>query len=182
MEISETKSYNLKDKKVIDGLYREYWKILYAISYKSTKDSVASEELVQDVFIALWKRGGKLKIEYSIKSYLIKALKNGILKYHQKCQQTKIVPLETTKSEEEINYSDQAVENKAIEKLLHEDVELVVAHLPHQSQKVFRLSREQFKTIPEISSILDISPNTVKNHLVKALQIIRKSAESSFKT
>lgn len=47
--------------------------------------------------------------------------------------------------------------------------------MPPQRRMVFNLSREEGLSYKEIADKLNISTNTVKNHLVKALQTIRQT-------
>lgn len=171
----KNKTYNLKDSTVIDQLYTKYWKLMYAICYKSTSDTEASEEIVQDVFIGLWKRGGELEVSFSIKSYLIKSAKTGIIKYYRTKTKNREDVLTACNLCEEKEFSIDVIEhNEAITTFLKEDLQLVVNQLPCQCQKIYRLSREGQLNTNEIAAALNISPKTVKNHITKALLHIRK--------
>jgi RNA polymerase sigma-70 factor (ECF subfamily) len=52
-------------------------------------------------------------------------------------------------------------------------VQNAVAKLPPRQRDVFQLLREEMKTHEEISKKLKISPNTVNNHIKKALVTLR---------
>lgn len=148
---------------------------MYAICYKNTNDTEASEEIVQDVFIGLWKRGGELEVSLSIKSYLIKSAKTGVIKhYRTKTKNREDVVTACNLCEEKEFTIDVLEHNEAISTFLEEDLQLVVNQLPCQCQKVYRLSRENQLNSNEIAVALSISPKTVKNHLTKALSFIRK--------
>ncbi|EAR12937.1 putative RNA polymerase sigma factor [Polaribacter irgensii 23-P] len=172
---AENKTYNLKDSLVIDQLYTKYWKLLYAICYKSTNDTIASEEIVQDVFIGLWKRGGALEVSFSIKSYLIKSAKTGIIKYYRTKTKNREDVFTACNLCEENEFTIDVIEhNEAITTFLEEDLQLVVNQLPCQCQKIYRLSRENQLNANEIAVALNLSPKTVKNHITKALSFIKK--------
>jgi RNA polymerase sigma-70 factor (ECF subfamily) len=53
-------------------------------------------------------------------------------------------------------------------------LEQELSRLSPQRQKVFRLSREQDMSYTEIAATLNISPNTVKNHISAALEQLRE--------
>ena len=70
--------------------------------------------------------------------------------------------------------------NEIMDKFLEKDLEIIVNNLPCQCQKVYRLSREEQMSTTEIADNLNISPKTVKNHLTKALSLIRKNIPSFY--
>jgi RNA polymerase sigma factor (sigma-70 family) len=67
--------------------------------------------------------------------------------------------------------------NDTEESLLLRDKEALiwqaVDQLPPQQKAVYLLSRQQGLSYEQIAQELALSPNTVRNHLVKALQSIR---------
>jgi len=49
-----------------------------------------------------------------------------------------------------------------------------VAELPERQRQVYVLSRRHGLTYEEIATVMDISPKTVDNHMVKALKFLRE--------
>ncbi|WP_371933331.1 RNA polymerase sigma factor [Halobacillus litoralis] len=47
-----------KDKAALETLYNRYEKLLYSFAYRMMKDQQAAEEVMQDVFIKLWRGRG----------------------------------------------------------------------------------------------------------------------------
>lgn len=45
--------------------------------------------------------------------------------------------------------------------------------LPERQREAFLLSREQDLSHEEIAEVMDVSPNTVNNHIVKAMRALR---------
>src|SRR5690606_15493067 len=76
-------------------------------------------------------------------------------------------------------YQDRQLrcDNSLEERIGAEDTKKIIyraiQQLPDQRKRIFILSREKGLNIPEIADFLNISPNTVKNSLVKALADIR---------
>lgn len=169
------KKYNLEDTAVINSIYEDYWEMLFALCYHKTKDMPASEEIVQDIFVSLWKRKGELIVADSIKGYLIKSAKTGIIKYYKSKVKSTATPVADCNLCEQKGFGEDVLQhNEAIVKLLEEEVEIIVNELPCQCQKVYRLSREKHLTTNEIAAKLNISQKTVKHHLTKALAYIQK--------
>jgi RNA polymerase sigma-70 factor (ECF subfamily) len=104
-------------------------------------------------------------------AYLVTMARNKTLNYLRKSAhessmlrelQNRMIP-EVNNVEEESLLSDQ-------KSLLQE----AVTSLSPQRRLVYQLSRDQGLNHLEIASRLHVSPNTVKNHLVTALRVIRK--------
>ena len=132
---------------------------------------------MQDVFIGLWQRGGQLTITTSMKSYLIKSAKTAVMKYYR--DKVKREDVFTDYDLREVPGFDEkaAQHNLAIDKFLEQDLQRIVNQLPDQCQKVYRLSREEHLTTNAIATRLNISQKTVKNHLTKALSLIRSKID-----
>ncbi|WP_432713980.1 RNA polymerase sigma factor, partial [Pedobacter sp.] len=73
-----------RDKKVFEVIYKKYYEQLFSIAYRYVGAQEAAEEIVHDVFITIWNKAGHLKIQHSVKSYLIKAIINTSLNYIKK--------------------------------------------------------------------------------------------------
>lgn len=58
---------------------------------------------------------------------------------------------------------------------LNKQVENLISNLPERQKQVFLLHREKGLTYPEIAEELEISKNTVENHMVKALKYLRRN-------
>jgi RNA polymerase sigma-70 factor (ECF subfamily) len=78
----------------------------------------------------------------------------------------------------------QTTTNETEEHILLEDLERfteqVLGSLPKQQQLVYRMSRQQELSYDEIAEELNISRNTVKNHLVSALKTLRTQLQKAF--
>ncbi|MEN7548155.1 RNA polymerase sigma-70 factor [Rapidithrix thailandica] len=160
---------------LFEELYRSYWKKLYAFCYAKTKNHEVAEEIVQDVFIALWKRADKIVFSPKTENYLIKSTRNKIVDYYRakKEQQTTTIS-QCTLCDEKGFGMDTVAHNLAVDEFLEKDLQLLVNQLPCRCQEVYRLSREKHLTTSEIAEQLNISQKTVKNHLTKALSFINK--------
>src|SRR5690606_6696090 len=69
--------------------------------------------------------------------------------------------------------SSQQVESREMEDFLYE----MVDQLPDRQKEIFHMSREKGLTHKEIAEKLNISPNTVKNHMIQALKTLRSRFE-----
>src|SRR5690606_16843057 len=67
-----------------------------------------------------------------------------------------------------------SLEESLIEKELHARFEAELVRLPAKMREAFELSRIENYSYREIAEKMDISDHTVKQHISKALKILRK--------
>ncbi|WP_162343691.1 RNA polymerase sigma-70 factor [Cyclobacterium salsum] len=157
------------DKKAFDGIYRKYWKRLFLYVYKLSGDRYQSEDIVQEVFVKLWRRRQAKKIN-QLENYLFKSAKYGVSNL---IRDRKIsFPLEEYVSNlvEEVN-ADLLMEEKETERLIRESI----SSLPSRCQEVFIMSRDNFQSNQEIAHQLNLSVRTVETQIHKALKFIKKN-------
>ncbi|ETN96100.1 RNA polymerase sigma-70 factor [Zhouia amylolytica] len=156
-------------------LYRLYYeRLLYvANSYLNNKED--SEEIINDVFVKLWKRKNKLSIKSSLNAYLYRMTKNFCLDHLRKHKKRLSKTDNTLQLEAFVHFealSDTA-STKFIEEELGQQIQLAIAALPEKCREVFTKSKVQGLRYKEISEELDISIKTVENHMSKALKHMR---------
>ncbi len=157
------------DQSAFDRLFKQYYKYLVVIAYKYVKDDHLSRDLVQDVFMDLWKRRESIDIELSLKFFLRRAVINRSLSTIRKNSRMSFeedagLNVPTKNNETESHYQM---------KELHEVLEAAYAKLPARCLEVFKLSRHEGLSHKEIAAKLDISTKTIENQMTKALKIIR---------
>ncbi len=141
------------------------------IAYKKTGNAEAAEELVQDVFVSFYKQLSSLREDTIIENYLFISLKNRIFNYHRQLiaqlRKDHALMKDTPFQTKEMNR--QMTEFKELQTRLTERIR----ELPPQCRAVFLLSREDQLSNKEVAERLNISVNTVEQHMRKALRILR---------
>lgn len=140
---------------------------------KILKDKEAALDVVQEVFIELWKKRQVLHVDH-IKPYLYQSVKHKVIDYIRKQR----IPLT------DLDYVDQFVsgsftEDWLAQKELQSIVEQTIQQLPDQCRLVFKLSRFDELTNKEIAEQLNISVRTVENHISKALKYLRPRLDAT---
>jgi RNA polymerase sigma-70 factor (ECF subfamily) len=143
------------------------------LAHKKTGQLEASQELVQDLFISLYRQLPALQENTQLDNYLFIALRNRVYNFHrQQLAQLKReqafmqdLPLSTR------GENNGLLELKELETLLKNKIQ----ELPAQCRAVFLLSRENQLSNKEVAERLNISVNTVEQHMRKALRILRSS-------
>ncbi|MDO8994124.1 MAG: RNA polymerase sigma-70 factor [Daejeonella sp.] len=158
-----------KNQAAFDKLYINYYKKLYIISFKYTRNQELAEEVVHDVFIKIWNHSGNLNITQSLSSYLSKAVINTSLNVLK--SQKGLSENQTRYEKEMVKEIEEEAENLE-ERLIN--IERAIQHLPPQCQKVLLMSKYEKHKQQEIADQLNISIKTVKNHLTYAYKKIRE--------
>ncbi|MBV4357264.1 RNA polymerase sigma-70 factor [Pinibacter aurantiacus] len=130
-------------------------------------------EVVDDVFVKLWKNRQQALDIQNISVYLYTAVKNSSLNYLSKKAKEQVTdPFDFIN----INISaDQTPEQKMITKELFKKIESAIDQLPPRCKMVFKLVREDGLKYKDVAEILNISINTVDAQMVIAVRRISES-------
>ena len=158
-------------------IYTRYWKALYAEAYKRLKNKDAAEEIVQELFTALWHKRYALSITQTLGGYLYASVGYRVIDYYRK-EVTRL------KYKESLQLVYSEADNSTEDAIMLNDLKLsinsIVNQLPDKCRSVYELSRVDHKTNKEIAQHLGISEKTVENHLTKALKRLHLSLNNYF--
>jgi len=154
-----------------DEIFRRYWEMMLNQAYQRLQSTADAEEVVQDVFLNLYRRRKSLPSRLSLGAYIKAALKYKVVDSYRS-RQLYCRYLEEAIHEQSAGPVDpgELMEVKEI----RERVLLLAGRLPPQCREVFVLSRVDELSNKEIAARLSISVKTVKSHLNKALKFMRK--------
>ena len=158
-------------------IFDKYYDFLCMVADSYLRDEYISETIVGDIIYNLWEIKDNIDIKYSLRSYLVRSVKNRCINYLQQ---------EYIQREISLNqYEDKAaieelffIENKhPLESLLEQELEnkinSIINELSPECRAVFKMSRFDGMKYEEIASELNISVNTVKYHMKNALGKLR---------
>jgi RNA polymerase sigma-70 factor (ECF subfamily) len=154
-----------------DVLYKKYSKRLYKFGYSLLKSREEAENLIQDVYLNLWENRYKVEKDSSVKYYLFTIAYNSAISIiRKKARESRSV--EYLKSLQEIN--EEPVNIKLEYDELTKKLDEIIRELPKRQKEVFLLHRVEGLKYNEIAERLQISVNTIENHMSRALKTIRK--------
>ena len=127
------------------SIYKQYHKKLcYFLNYY-THDEQAIEEVVQDVFVYLWKESDNLNITY-LKTYLYSSARNRMLNYLRN-EHTRTIILERwAQMELEERQAQDCIDRAEFFLLLQDTIEA----LPPKCREIFLMSRDEQKLIKKL--------------------------------
>ena len=157
------------EEQAFEEIFKKHWHSLYRVAYSKLRSQPEAEEVVQNIFSALWEKRKTLHIT-NLQGYLLMSVRNRIInQIRDKLTERKywnyykeFIPEGKETTEMEVLYDD-----------LHEAVEVAVKRLPEKSKQVFRLSRLEGKSVSEIARLMKLSEKAIEYHLTKSLKELR---------
>jgi RNA polymerase sigma-70 factor (ECF subfamily) len=160
-----------------ERIFRKYFPELCSYAKGIVKSGEAATEIVEDLFLYLWENCEDIVITVSLKSYIYQSVHHRCLKYlrHLKVEQKYNEYLQYTLTDTELQHpvSDSYPVANLISKELEDLVEQTIQSLPEKCREIFCLHRFEDLTYPQIAQKLDVSINTVKTQMARALQKLR---------
>ena len=148
----------------MESLYQRYSRILYSLAYRMVADHQVAEDLLQDAFLAVWRRA----ISYSpqtgaARSWLISILHHRTIDYLRKVRRQssiQVAPLEEIELNESIAYPDTW--DEAWQSVKSSHVRAALMKIPTEQRLVIELAYFQGWTHTEIAEGTQIPLGTVK--------------------
>jgi RNA polymerase sigma-70 factor (ECF subfamily) len=158
------------DRGAFDEIYERYWVKLYKTAFDRIKSIDEAEDMIQDLFIDLWMKRNSLIINISLSAYLFTAVKYKVINYieanivrHNYLQSLNKAIIDCDDS------TNQSILCMDMERWINSEIQ----KLSPKVKRVFELSREENLTIREIAKKLNVSDQTVKNQIGKALKTLK---------
>jgi len=157
-------------KEDFNQMFNNYKSRIYSYILAITKSEYVAEEITQEIFIKLWVARENLHEIKNLDGYVFKIARNLSLNHLRKVAYNEKMSTELIRvaakdgdsAETKLNLFDY---NKLINQ--------AVDSLSPQRKLVFKLSKEDELSYDEIAVQLKLSKNTVKNHHLTAMGIVR---------
>jgi RNA polymerase sigma-70 factor (family 1) len=168
-------SWRLGNEKAFEELFHRYFTKLYAYALKFISDRSVAEETVMDVMFTVWQKKQAVNADLSLSAYLFKSVRNRVIDHFRK-QSIKTISIEDTNYEPVSSFcASSRVKVDELETLYRSGLE----KLPPQKKRIFAMSREDGNSYREIADKLELSKNTVENHMVAAIRIMKNHMRSA---
>lgn len=158
------------DEEAYHELFKQFYEPLCFFANRYLQDMDASQDLIQELLSYLYENRDRIVISTSLKAFLYRSVTNRSLNQlkHEKRKQ---------ENHREVAYHtetasfEEAMEISELQARINE----LIAELPPQCEKIFRMSRMEHLSNQEIAEELNISKRTVETQISKALKILRNS-------
>lgn len=160
------------DEHCFNLIFKKYRNQLYGYLFSVTKSREASEEMVLDIFLKIW-NGREVAAEIrDLEAYLFRIAHRRSIDFFRATKRSPELQDAIWEAMAAIPGQDDAdtlIQRKHIERLIKE----AVNNLSPQRKKVFELRNLEDMSYAEIGESMQLSSNTVRNHLAAAVQSIR---------
>ncbi|WP_089910532.1 RNA polymerase sigma factor [Chitinophaga rupis] len=162
------------------AFYEKYRRYLMIVAASILEDEMEAQDLVQDFFVDFWERQLYMRIDPGqsksedvvIKGYVHKVVYNRCMDRltARKAKQKRIAHMPV---QDEACAPEIRMEIAEWQQQLSWSLKTAIAQIPPLSARVFELSYIQRKSRIEVAMEMGVSPNTVKNQLLRAMKILR---------
>jgi RNA polymerase sigma-70 factor (ECF subfamily) len=157
------------DENTFRQVYDDYFEQVCRFLNRYSQDIRAIEDVVQDVFVALWEDHRSCEITHA-KTYLYNSARNRMLNYLRDTGNRMRILEDWAKAEDELRNATDCIDRNRFHRLLTAAVET----LPDKCRAIFILHRDVRLSYREIALKQDISVKTVENQMTIAFRKIRE--------
>ncbi len=160
------------DEQSMATLYDRFSKVVYSVALRVLRDPAAAEDVLQDVFLGLWRRPETfVSARGSLGGWLAVVARNraiDTLRRKRPSEQVEEVYLASP-----FNLADEAERNTLMQR-----VRAIIMHLPLEQKKTLEMAYFDGLTHTEIAEITGDPLGTVKTRIRTALLTLRKEMEA----
>jgi RNA polymerase sigma-70 factor (ECF subfamily) len=155
------------DREAFNSLYNRHWEGLFKTAHNVLRDEALAKDVVQDIFLDLWRRRHTLQID-TCQAYLAQAVRFQVASQLRKNKLT-----QTHTEYVQTGYTTNSTEEWMRVQELSQMIETILQKLPGRSRDVFYMSRFEQLSNSEIAKRLNLSTRTVEWHISEALKHLR---------
>ncbi len=148
------------------------------VVYPVLLDRTATKDVVQDVYLSIWKNRKTLKIHSTIEGYLYRAC---VLRALDEVRRIKSKNTKLAHLKEQTQTTHNPTEEEMNLHILQEDISKAVNELREPTKTIFILKRYSELKNREIANQLEVSIKTVEKHMTIALKHMRMALKQYIK-
>jgi len=175
------------DEAAFEAAYERHVDLVYGATFRYLRDHASAEEVVQDVFVRLWRNAARYEPESgSLAGWLLQIARNGSidrLRSASRRPQQAIVDeenssaLEAALSTERIDHAGSHPDTEAVRSWLRAVVRSALSVMPEDERRALTLAYDEGLTQVEIAEKTGWPLGTVKTRTRRALANMRVALE-----
>jgi len=173
------------DESALEDLYERWSGPLLSFLYGMCRDRALSEDLMQGVFLKVWRAAPRYKPLAKFSTWLFQIARNHWLNEREKkMRRIRPISLDGNSRHDDgprlsaaVASSAASPPERALSGELGAHIDAAVARLPEKLRDVWVLGAAQGLPYKEVSAILDIPVGTVKSRMFQAVRVLREELE-----
>ena len=154
-------------------LFRHYYSGLFNYGCKITADNELVEDCIQELFLDMWRSGGKADI-ISLKAYIFKAFKFKLVRLIGK--NNKVQALNPNAGENGFELShDNFIIDKELSFTKKEKILNALQELSPRQREIIYLKFYQDLSYEEVSEIMQINYQAARNLIYQSIKVMKKT-------
>lgn len=169
------------DKKSLEVIVNRHLKPVFNYVYRITSSSNETEDIVQEVFIKVWKNISKFNPDQNFKTWLFAIARNTTIDWLRKRKNISFSKLDSINDEEGDKTFEETLRDAEplpdeifMKKEIKKDLEKALTKIRPDFKEIMLLHYTENLTFQEISLITQKPLNTVKSQHRRALESLRK--------
>lgn len=168
------------DGRAFEQIVLQTERTVYNLALSIVKKKEDAEDVTQETYLRLWRVASELKLEGSLKLYILKAARNlslDLIRKNSRMNEIDTVILDSD-GEFEIDIADDSPDSRPdasyLRKVEKETVLQSIEELPSAAREMIVLRDIEGLSYAEIGAMLGIAEGTLKSKLFRARERLRK--------
>jgi RNA polymerase sigma-70 factor (ECF subfamily) len=158
------------DSDAFKELFFLFHKKVYSLAFRLLGSAPQAEDVVQNVFMAIWNQRVNLRITNSFATYLLGITRNIVCDYIKNKISHEAFVAYSLKNNKDYSF---ITEETILYNELTERLKKYIAELPERRREIFLLHRMENMTYKDIAQKLGITENTVDTQIRHALTYLK---------
>lgn len=165
------------DASAFETLYADFASALLGFAYTQVRSRAVAEDLVQELFLNIWRHREHWVLTRSLRSYLFTALRNLITDWRRATTARPELEPDPIASAEAIDAlaSSEATDDRVREADLLRAYARAIDALPRKRRETFLLIRQQKLSYAEAAEVLGVTVKAVEVNMGRAFQDLRRN-------
>ena len=162
-------------------LVRQYDKRVMTLAYRFLHDTEDAKDAYQEIFLRVFQNIGKFRFDSEFSSWLYRIVVNFCISYSKKRKRYRFYSIDEQLAEDENSWQiiPRGTAKNPEENYLNAEIDYSIRKalnsLSPQQRSVFILKHYHDQKLSEIAVTMNCKVGTVKNHLFRAIQKMRKA-------